>query len=476
MEKQDGKALKAGIWYLISNFITKGLVFLTIPIFTRILSKQEFGQYSNFITWQNLLMIIVTLELYSTVMKARFDFNDQIEQYLSTIIIAGTGVTIVCYGVVIAFKDFFVNLFGIEEKYIHILFIYLMVAPALQTLQAKYRIYLKYRMTVFLTMLSSVGSVLFAVLLVSVMEDKLFGRIFGQQFVMVAVNLVLYVLILYQGKCFKWEYCKYALGFAIPLVPHLLAGNLLGSSDKIMIEKLCGSEDLALYSVAYNCALMAKVLMDSLNQAMIPWLFEKLNSNDEKEIKHISQIYFSIFMLLALGMMLLMPEVILIFGGGSYKEAKFVMPPIIMGLCFQFTYTMYVNIEFYLKKTLNISIGTIGAALVNIILNYIAIKNFGYGAAAYTTMISYGFLLYFHYFIVKKYGLTVVYKNRYNAKILAVMTVITVIMEFVYMKNVARLIFLILYCLLCIGLCNKYKDEMKKILMAVKKGKGRRTK
>ena len=113
MEKQDGKALKAGIWYLISNFITKGLVFLTIPIFTRILSKQEFGQYSNFITWQNLLMIIVTLELYSTVMKARFDFNDQIEQYLSTIIISGTGVKIVCYGVVISFNDFFVNLFGI---------------------------------------------------------------------------------------------------------------------------------------------------------------------------------------------------------------------------------------------------------------------------------------------------------------------------------------------------------------------------
>ncbi|MBR0381797.1 MAG: polysaccharide biosynthesis protein, partial [Eubacterium sp.] len=47
----------------------------------------------------------------------------------------------------------------------------------------------------------------------------------------------------------------------------------------------------------------------------------------------------------------------------------------------------------YYKKTQYVAAGTIAAMIVNVILNYICILNFGYMAAAYTTAFSYLLLL-----------------------------------------------------------------------------------
>lgn len=51
IDKKSKKALKSGIWYTISNFLSKGIIFLTTPIFTRIMTVSAYGEYSSFITW-----------------------------------------------------------------------------------------------------------------------------------------------------------------------------------------------------------------------------------------------------------------------------------------------------------------------------------------------------------------------------------------------------------------------------------------
>lgn len=444
-DDNSSKALKAGIWYTFSNFLAKGLVFLTTPIFTRILSKSEYGAYSNFATWQTLILIIATFELYSTIARAKFDFEENLNQYISTIAITGSMFTMFCYVIVICFMPFFSELFDMDTIYIHIMFIYVLTAPALQILLAKHRIFMEYKGATLLTITSSVGSIAAAVGMVMLVENKLFGRIFGQEIVLIVFNTAIYVWIVFQGRSFKLEYCKYALAIALPLVPHLLAGNLLGSFDKIAIQKLCGSEDLAYYSLAFNCSLLAKVLWDSLNQAMVPWLYGNLSKNEKGKIKKVSCFYLLFFLAAAVGIMLFVPEVIIIFGGESYIEAKYVMPPIIMGACFQFVYAMYVNLEMYKKKTISISIGTIAASLLNIPLNYFFIKRFGYIAAAYTTMFCYGLLMLFHYFMVRIMKMNDIYDNKFNFSLLLIMCAITVGVEILYSFEMVRRVFLAIY-------------------------------
>lgn len=466
MYGSSGKALKAGFWYMISNFVSKGLVFLTTPIFTRLLSKTEFGIYSNFATWQNLLMVLTTLELYSTIARAKYDYEETIDQYISTIAITGSVFTMICYAVVVVFMGFFSELFSLKPEYIHIMFLYLLTAPALQILQAKNRIFIQYKTASILTFLSSGVSVLMAIIMVYLANDKLFGRIFGQEAVLIVVNMCIYSWIIYKGRTFCKIQSRYALTIALPLIPHLLAGNLLGSFDKIIIEKISGTEKLAYYSLAFNCTLLARVLWDSFNQAMVPWLYDNLSKNNKGIIKKISRLYLAIFLFLAVGIMLLVPEVIFIFGGSSYMVAKYVMPPIIMGSCFQFAYSMYVNVEMYMKKTGTISIGTIGAAALNIPLNYIFVTKYGYIAAAYTTMVCYGVLMLFHYLMIKRDKMNEIYDNKFSFTLLMFMCVVTILMEYVYQVEMLRRLLLVAYIVIIGAAILLFR---KRIIVAIKK-------
>ena len=75
----NNKVIKAGTWYTISNFLIKGISFVTLPIFARLLTKDELGQFSNITAWFNILAIITTFELYSSVSIARFDFKNELK-------------------------------------------------------------------------------------------------------------------------------------------------------------------------------------------------------------------------------------------------------------------------------------------------------------------------------------------------------------------------------------------------------------
>jgi O-antigen/teichoic acid export membrane protein len=107
-----------------------------------------------------------------------------------------------------------------------------------------------------------------------------------------------------------------------------------------------------------------------------------------------------------------MPVVAKIMAGRDYWEGISLIVPLSLGNYFVFLYGLPVNIEYYYKKTGFISLGTILAAVLNVLLNYFAINLFGYRAAAYTTLFSYGLLFLFHWKIAKKYGVSDIYDTN----------------------------------------------------------------
>ena len=54
--EENVSAKKIAFWYVICNFITIAIGNLTTPIFARIMSTSDYGKFSNFMTWQNLLL------------------------------------------------------------------------------------------------------------------------------------------------------------------------------------------------------------------------------------------------------------------------------------------------------------------------------------------------------------------------------------------------------------------------------------
>ena len=110
-ESINKRALKAGIWYTICNFAIRGINFITTPFFTRLISKSDYGLYSNYASWLSLLTILTTLDLYTSVSRAKFDYEDNLDNYISSIQICGTFFTGICYCLVILFHTTFVQIF-----------------------------------------------------------------------------------------------------------------------------------------------------------------------------------------------------------------------------------------------------------------------------------------------------------------------------------------------------------------------------
>lgn len=458
--KQANKVFKSGIWYTASNFLVKSIAFITTPIFTRLLTKAEFGLYNNYTSWLAIITTLVTLNLDSTLISARYDYEDRFDEYILSTLTLSTLSTLVWLLIANVFRNRISLFLGLEQVYVNVMLVYLLFLPAINLFQARERYNFQYKKTVITSLFIAVGTALLSVLFVLWLPDRLFGRIVGSVIPTVLLGGVLYIYFLRKGRKVKTEYWKYAFPICLPFIPHLLSLTLLNSMDRTMITRWCNPEDTAMYSIAYTCGSMVTLLMTSMNSAYAPWLGEKLNANQYDDIRKLSKIYILGFSLLAVGIMAVAPEVLLILGGRGYLEAQYVMTPIAMGCVCQFLYTMLVNIEQFKKKTVGMAIASVIAALVNFILNYVFIPRIGYLAAAYTTLAGYLCLLGIHMVLVYKIRLSKVYDYKMMIWTVLILMSITVLMTLLYSNILLRYLCLIIYFAFLIIITIKNKNRI----------------
>lgn len=465
--EKSSVVLKAGIWYTVSNFFFRGMAFITTPVFARLLTKADYGDFTNFASWMVILAIITSCDLQTSIIRSKLEFEDDLESYIFSMLALTTIITLFFYALFYIFDDFiFGKILAIDKEYIHIMFFYLLCSPAYNMFITKHRAFYKYKFFSIMTGVSIVLSLGTSLLLVICMENKLMGRIIGQYLPMTILSFVLYIFIALKGKKIKIEYWKYALRICIPLVPHLLSMNILASSDRILIKRMAGAEYVALFSIAHSCVNIVSILLDSMNKAWAPWFLDTLNSQDYSAIKPVTKPYFLLFVSLAGGIFLVGPEIILILGGEAYYNAIYILPPLIMGCVVQFVYTMYVQVEFYEKKTIGVAIGTILAAFINVVLNLILIPVCGYQVSAYITLVGYLCLLSYHYNYVKRLG----YKNIFDRKLMfGTLSVLMISLFFIlilYNHTMLRYIILAIYSVFILIMFYKQK---KTILSIIKK-------
>lgn len=446
MDKSSNeKALKSGVWYTASNFLVKGIGFITTPIFTRLMTKADFGMFNNFTSVLSILTVIITLNLDSTLISARYDYKDRFDEYIFSTLSLSSLSVLLWLVVTNGFADFFASFLGIESAYINAMMIYLLALPAVQLFQARERYLFEYKKTVAISLIVCIGTALLSVLLVVMMSDKLVGRIIGFIVPTVVVGFVLYCYLAKKGRKININCWKYALPICIPFIPHLLSLTALNSMDRMMITSICGAEATALYSVGYSVGMIVTLFLTSLNSAYAPWLGNKLAEESVSEVRRFSKLYLWGFMYLAVGVMLAAPEVLYIMGGKPYMESVLIIPPVAMGCTCQFVYTMFVNVEQFKKKTVGMAIASMSAAALNFGLNYWLIPIYGYVAAAYTTLAGYAWLVISHMFLVYILGYKDVYDYKHVIGSLFLMSLITVAVNMLYDHTIIRYIILVIY-------------------------------
>ena len=71
------KVVKAGAGYIIGNYLLKGITFLSAPIFTRLLSTDEYGIFGAYLSYESILYIIKGLALHSSIANAKYEYKEK---------------------------------------------------------------------------------------------------------------------------------------------------------------------------------------------------------------------------------------------------------------------------------------------------------------------------------------------------------------------------------------------------------------
>lgn len=397
--------VKAALWYTICNFFQRGISFIVVPLYVRLLTTAEYGEWSVFQSWRDILIIFASLNLYAGVYtKTLVDIKeDERGRYTSSMQGLGTIITCGLFLVYIILKEPANRLFGLDTAPMIFLFLYFITCPAFQFWSTRQRVEYKYKKMVVATVLVSLLTPAVSVLLLKATDLRAEALIYGYLIVQCGFGLVFYVYQFVTGRCFyDKKFWTYALHFNIPLIPHYVSLIVLGQADRIMIKNYCGDSDAGIYSFAYQIASAMNVLASAINGSRVPWTYEQLRDRVYGQLKKISNLLCVLMGGIVVAVSLLSPDVIRILGTAEYTAATYVIPVVAMGVYFTFVYDMFCGVEFYYGATKYVMVASCVGAVLNIILNVIFIPMFGFIVAAYTTMVCYFVFMMMHLFFMKK--------------------------------------------------------------------------
>lgn len=408
---------RASLWFVICGFMTRGVSLLTTPIFTRLLTTEEYGVYSVFNSWLEIVTIFASLKLgYGVYIQGLVKFSEDQERFSSSLLGLATTWCGGAFAVYLIFHKTFNNLLGLETPMIVCIFIMVISTVALDFWSARKRNEFKYTTLVKVTMIIVVLKPVLGIIAVILSSDayKVEARIATLALVELAIGSVLYIQIMCRGHdFFNKKYWKYALLFNLPLVPHFLSQVILNHSDRIMIQKMVGASAAGVYSLAYSMAMILSMINTSILQAIRPWVFQRIKANEKEKIQPV--VLSAILVVAFCNIMLISfaPELVAVFAPDSYSGAVGLMPLITLAVLFAFLYNLFVDIEMYFEKTKAVMNIAVICAVINLVTNYFGIKMFGYIAAAYTTLACYVLMAVMHYCSMEK----MLRKNKVNDKI-----------------------------------------------------------
>lgn len=455
--KNMSRQLKVVFWFTFVGFLQRGISIITTPIFTRVLSTEDYGMFSVFNAYYTVIVIVATLYLHMGVINNAFvkkpDSNEKIVSAFQSLSLVVSG-TILLFAVI--FRNQLSELMGLPVLVVVVMFICFLFVEPYNTWVIYKRYQFDYVRPVAVSVAVSVLTPLISVIAVLTTKgNQGIARIVSYA----AVNIILPGAFFYINNYQKdhtfydRKLWGYALSFNLPLLAHYLSETLLNQTDRIMINSFLGTGDAGIYSVAYSAASLFTIFSSAMNTAFVPWTYQKLKDKEYRSIERMGYLVLSLLAVILSLMVMFAPEIVYILAGSKYTGAVYLIPTLSASVYFGYMYQLFSRIELYFEKKSYTVISTVSAALLNILLNALWIPRFGYTAAGYSTLISHMLFCVMHYFFYKKVTRecmesATVYRLKYLLLISGGVLAIAIVMTLLYGSIIIR--FAIAACIMVI--------------------------
>ena len=399
LSKLKGNTFLAGsAVYLFSNILNALIPFALLPVLTRYLSPEEYGEVAMFQTLLGALMAFVGLSLHGAAGRKFYDGNlteRDLKEYIGSCLQILSATTIVTLSVLFIFRAPFSRWLGLDTEWILLAVVSASATIVAQIRLGQWQVRKKAKSYGALQISRSLVNVSLSLLLVVVLLQGSDGRIAAQG-AAVGIFALLALWFLERDRllkffCWRPDHIREALKFGVPLIPHVGGMFLLTTVDRFVINSELGLSQAGIYMVAVQFGMAVSLVFDSINKAYVPWLFERLKRDNEDEKRQIVRYTYAwyVFILFGAGVSFFVgPWLITFVAADQYARAGDVIGWLILGQVFHGMYLMVTNYVFFSKRTGLLSLVTILSGILNIVMMFILIKNYGLQGAAYSFCIA----------------------------------------------------------------------------------------
>ncbi|GKX51177.1 lipopolysaccharide biosynthesis protein [Budvicia aquatica] len=362
--------------YLSSNILNALVPFLLLPILTRYLGPDEYGQIAMFQTLITGLAALTGLNVVGAANRKYYDGEETaLAQFngvcIHILLISSLVLSFIC----IAFAREISQLLSIPPIWITCAVIISSANFVIQLRLGQWQIREQAFSFGVLQVSQSIVVMIFSLILIVWLKYGALGRVDALLLTTIIYSL-LSLFLLYRDNLLQLfpirkDFFKEALAFGVPLVPHVVGIFLLSSVDRFFITQKLGIGDAGIYMVAVQLSLGMAVVFDAINKAMVPWLFRTLAENNPEQLQRLVKFTYLFFIVVfGLGCLSFVvgPWVVLLVSGEEYRRAVTVIGWLCLGQAFAGMYLMVTNYIFYAKKTGALSLVTISTGIMNILL------------------------------------------------------------------------------------------------------------
>ena len=322
------RAFKAGIFYIACQLFVRGITFLMTPVFTRLLSQEQYNQYKIFESWLLIFAPVMSLCLWRSVECAKYDVKEKFNEYVSSVQTLSYLSISIFFVIFLIFRKQAEALCGMNDFMLLIAFLYTYAHTSIFYMQRREKQMMRYKASTTLTAATVIPATLLSVLLVVLGKhagheaDLMYLRIAGYYIPMILGGFTVAILMAVQGKKLTdRSYWKYALRFSLPLIPEVLSIQIMNQADKLMVTRMIGDIPGSIFAVATTVSYIIWILEDSVWNAWLPWMYEKIARDEAGEIRGSWSTLMHGFGVISWGLVLFAPEIILILGGKKYADA-----------------------------------------------------------------------------------------------------------------------------------------------------------
>lgn len=379
---------------LIGNFSSKILVFFLVPLYTSVLSTEEYGIFDLLDTTMLLIYPILTLNIIDGVMRFSLDNNYKKNEVFTIgikyIFISIALIFIVLINLNLIFKYDYLKSYSMNFVLLYISYsFYQLLIQFTRGLDEIKKISIAGVISTIVMIFSNVMFLLF-------MNLKLNGYFYAYILSYFIPSIYLFI------KCKLWQY--FAIGsmrlsvsknevdmlkYSIPMIFTTIGWYINSVSDRYVVTLFCGFSANGLYSVAYKIPSILVSLQTIFIQAWQLSAIKEISSEDKT--KFYNQMYeiCQFVMVFSCSLLIILTKLLakLLFSN-DFFEAWYYVPFLLLYCVFNTLSGVLGGIFAAVKDTRIFAKTAIIGAILNIVLNVLLVYKFGAIGAVVATVVS----------------------------------------------------------------------------------------